>query len=124
MRIKIALMLLLLAFCMWNVYLVLGTENKLEARIPFRPEILISHEGHVWHACQIGAMIISWFAIWVITSKKAFLLFSILFLGYLIDYVLFYNPTLFYAFGWMPISYTLVMAVIMTFTILKVLIYD
>lgn len=124
MKTKIALMLLLLSFCMWNIYLVLGSDNQLAPRIPFRPKILISHEGRVWHTCQIGAMIISWFSIWLITYKKPFLIFSILFLGYLIDYVLYYNGTFFYIFGNIPISYTLFMGISMTFIIVKELIYD
>jgi hypothetical protein len=124
MRKKIALMLLILAFCMWNIYLILGSENKLESRIPFKPEILISHEGHVWHACQICAIIISWFALWLVASWKPFLIFSILFLGYLIDYVLYYNWTMFYIFGWLPVSYTLIMGLIMLFITIKALLYD
>jgi len=124
MKNKIALMLLFFAFCMWNIYLILGSENKLEHRIPLRPEIVISHEGHIWHCCQIVAIIISWFAIWLISLYKPFLLFSILFLGYLIDYVLYYNGTLFYMFGVIPMSYTLIMATLMLFIILKSLIYD
>lgn len=124
MRIKIAAILLLLAFCMWNIYLVLGSENKLESRIPFRPEILISKEGHISYACMRGAMVISWFAIWIATSHRIFIKFSILFFGYLIDYVIYYNGTLFYVFNNIPVSYTLVMGVVMTFLIIKLLIYD
>lgn len=125
MRIKIAMVLVLVAFCLWNIHLVYSVNSTLQkGLIPFRPKIEISKDGHMTYAGERAAMTVLIFAIFVATARKEFLLFSLLALGYLIDYILYYNGTLFYMWNWLPMSYTLVMAVVIFFTIIKTIIYD
>lgn len=125
MRLKMSLILLFVAFCMWNIHLLYSVNSTLESGlIPFRPEIQISKDGHMAYAGERCALVIVTFCIFLMTSNKYFLVFTFLFLGYLIDYVLYYNGTLFYLFTLVPVSYTLIAAVVMIFIIVKSLFYD
>lgn len=125
MRLKLSLILIFVAFCMWNINLVYSVNSTLESGlIPFRPDIKISKDGHIHYAGMRCALVIATFCIYVMTNHKYFLVFSFLFLGYLIDYVLYYNGTLFYMWGFIPMSFTLIVAVVMIFVITKTLFYD
>jgi len=42
---------------------------------------------------------------------------------FFVDYILYYNGNLFYA-GMIPVSYTLIMGVVMTLTVIKTIFYD
>jgi len=125
MRNKIALMLVLVAFCVWNVHLVLPGDYTLRNDlIPFRPDVSISKDGHLTYAGERCAFVIVTFCIYLVTSYKPFLIAAIAIFGYLIDYVLYYNGTLFYMWNFVPVSYTLIAGIVLTFLILKSLLYD
>jgi len=125
MRIKLSLILLFVAFCMWNIHLIYSVNSTLESGlIPFRPEIQISKDGHMTYAGERCALVIVSLCLYIVTGLRSFLIFTLLFFGYLIDYVLYYNGTLFYMWGFVPVSYTLVAAIVMIFVIVKNLFYD
>lgn len=125
MRNKIALMLSFLAVCVWNIHLILPTNYTLKSGlIPFRPEIEISIVGHIHYTAIRIAFLMAFYCLFYVTDWKPFLYFTYLLFGFLIDYVLYYNGTFFYIFGNVPVSYTLIMGISMTFIIVKALIYD
>jgi len=124
MRLKMSLILLFVAFCMWNIHLIYPVDSTLRNLIPFRPEIQISIDGHLTYAGERCALVIVSFCIFLMTPYRSFLIYTLLFLGYLIDYVLYYNGTLFYMFNFIPVSYTLLAAIVMIFVIVKTLFYD
>jgi len=125
MRLKFSYILLFAAFCMWNIHLLYSVNSTLEmGLIPFRPEIQISKDGHITYAGERCALVIVTYCLYLITLNKNFLVFTLLFLGYLIDYVLYYNGTFFYLFNLVPASYTLIAAIVMLFIIVKSLFYD
>jgi len=125
MRLKMSLILLFAAFCMWNIHVLYPISSTLEyGLIPFRPEIQISMDGHMTYAGERCALVIVSFCLFLMTPYRSFFVFTLLFLGYLIDYVLYYNGTLFYLLNFIPVSYTLVVAIVMIFVIVKTLFYD
>lgn len=117
-----------IAFALTFVYKVFPQTNVLRNDlIPFRPDKWISIEGHCYYACEhLRWVIVSYLFYYCSETYKGELenyrlqlrFFFILFMGFLIDYMLYYNGTLF-TFYFIPVSYSLVMALLMCFTIIK-----
>jgi len=115
----------LFAYSIGYIYLLLPNTNVLRDLIPFRPDIQLSIESHVYYMCERLRYIL--FA-WIILETSAYYkpelkLFFWLNVGFFVDYVLYYNGTIF-SIGFMPVSYALIMGIIMTLTIVKTLLYD
>lgn len=119
------LILCFFAFAMGYIYLLLPYTNQLKHLIPFRKDIELSLESHIYYMCERLRMIIFFYIVWYCSDhyQKELRLFFFLSIGFLIDYLLFYNGHLFYA-GIIPVSYTLIMGVIMALTVIKTIIYD
>lgn len=119
------LILCLFWFVIGYIYLLLPYTNQLRHLIPFRPEIELSLESHIYYLCERVRMVIFFYIVWLISEHyhKQLALFFWLAVVYLIDYILLYNGSLFYI-GAIPVSYTLVMAIVMTFTVIKTIFYD
>ena len=122
MRVLIAC---LFAFSIGYIYLLLPDTNQLRVLIPFRPDIQLSIESHVYYMCERLRYVIFAWIIWQAYDKyeRELQLFFWLNVGFFFDYVLYYNGTFFHI-GFLPVSYSLIMGVVMTLTIIKVLIYD
>ena len=122
MRVLIAC---LFAFSIGYIYLLLPDTNQLRHLIPFRPDIQLSIESHVYYMCERLRYVIFAWIIWQAFDKheRELQLFFWLNVGFFFDYVLYYNGTFFHI-GVIPFSYSLIMGVVMTLTIIKVLIYD
>lgn len=119
------LILSFFAYAIGYIYLLLPYTNNPIHLIPFRSDIELSLESHVYYMCERVRMIVFFYIVWYCSEhySKELRTFFFLSVGYFVDYVLFYNGTLFYI--WMiPISYTLIMGVVMTFTVIKKMIYD
>lgn len=119
------LILSLFAFVIGYIYLLLPDTNQLRYLIPFRPDIQLSIESHVYYMCERLRYVIFAWIIWYVCKDydTELALFFWLNVGFFFDYVLYYNGTFFHI-GFLPVSYSLIMGVVMTLTILKVLIYD
>lgn len=119
------LILSLFAFAIGYIYLLLPGANVLRGLIPFRPDIQLSIESHVYYMCERLRYIVFAWIILELSDKyrKELALFFWLNVGFFLDYVLYYNGTLFYIV-WLPVSYSLIMGVIMTLTIIKTIVYD
>lgn len=110
-----------IAFALTFVYKVFPQTNVLRNDlIPFRPDKWISLEGHAYYACEhLRWVIVSYLLYYCSETYKLELrFFFILFMGFFVDYMLYYNGTLF-NFYFIPVSYSLVMALLMCFTIIK-----
>lgn len=115
----------LFAYAIGFMYLLLPYTNQLKHLIIFKPEIELSLESHVYYMCERLRMIIFFYIVWCFSDHyhKELRLFFFLSVGYFIDYMLYYNGNLFYV-GIIPVSYTLIMGVIMTVTVIKTIFYD
>ena len=119
------LILCLFAYAIGYLYLLLPYTNQLKHLIPFRNDIELSLESHVYYLCERLRVIIFFYIVWECSEhyKNELRLFFLLSVGYLIDYALYYNGSFFYA-GMVPVSYTLTMGLVMTFVVIKTILYD
>ncbi len=115
----------LFAFSIGYIYLLLPDTNVMRKLIPFRPDIQLSIESHVYYMCERLRYVIFAWIIWMACDdyQNELKLFFWLNVGFFFDYVLYYNGTFFHI-GFLPVSYSLIMGVIMTLTIIKTIIYD
>ncbi len=119
------LILCFIAYALGFMYLLLPYTNQLKHFIPFRKDIELSLESHVYYMCERVRMCVFFFLVCRVSEHytKELTLFFWLSIGYLIDYALFYNGTLFNV--WIiPVSYTLIMGAVMGVTIIKTILYD
>ena len=120
------LFLCLLGYGVSFIYLLLPYTNHLRNDlILFRSDIELSLESHVYYLCERLRMVIFFYIVLYLSQHyhKELTLFFWLSVGYLVDYLVWYNGHLFYA-GPVPVSYTLIMGAVMSLTIIKCLIYD